>query len=95
MLRSNLKQHIDKLHEDIRNHVCEKCGYTASIRKGSLEAVHENKRSHVQSFKCSCALLQCVSSGHPLLIEYVMILINVFLNCSKQKPSEEYVYKEC
>ena len=48
-VKSNLKRHIDKLHEDIRNHVCEKCGYSAPIRKGSLEAVHEKKMSHVQS----------------------------------------------
>ena len=80
-MESNLKRHINELHEDIRNHVCKKCGYTASIRKGSLEAVHENKMSHVQSFKYSHALLQCVSSSHPFLhchhINLVMIFINV------------------
>ena len=51
-VKSNLKRHIDKLHKDIRNHVCKKCGYTASIRKGSLEKVHEKKMSRVQSFSC-------------------------------------------
>ena len=84
-MESNLKRHINELHEDIRNHVCKKCRYTASIRKGSLEAVHEKKLSQVQSFKCPHALLQCVSSGHPLLTQQIhcphihplVILINV------------------
>ena len=42
-VKSNLKRHIDELHEDTRNHVCEKCGDTATIRKGSHEGVHEKK----------------------------------------------------
>ena len=61
-VKSNLKRHMDELHKDIRNHVCKKCGLIASIRKGSLEEVHENKMSHVQSFLGSHGLLQCVSS---------------------------------
>ena len=51
-VESDLKRLIDKLHEDFRNQVGEDCGYTytASIRKGSLKAIHEKKITPVQSF---------------------------------------------
>jgi len=48
--KSNLKQHIETVHENIRKHVCKQCGYAASGKsnlKQHIESVHEKKKDHV------------------------------------------------
>ena len=46
----SIKQHIEAVHEKIKKHVCEECGYAAT-RKDRLnvhiEAVHKTIRKHV------------------------------------------------
>ena len=48
--RGHLKQHINTIHNNIKNHVCGECGYAASTKsrlKIHIKAVHKNIRSHV------------------------------------------------
>ena len=50
--KSHLKKHVDGVHENIRNHLCEECGYAALYKRGLY--IHKELMHNIgdKKFKC-------------------------------------------
>ena len=65
--KSNLKTHINMVHENIRNHVCQECGnyLTKASLKLHMDSVHKMREQEFKCEQCSyTTFLKDVMSRH-------------------------------